>query len=69
MNNDQGEMFGDDTLGIAIEVFIKDGECFSVTYNGKEVRARVIDYDVTFPCTAHGLGLDAEGEYYMETIV
>lgn len=62
-------MNDEDELGIDIEVYVKDGEVYAVHKNGEPARARVIDYDVTFPVVAHGLRKDADGEFYTETIV
>ena len=59
----------EDELSIDIDVFVKDGEVFEVQYKGETVRARVNDYDVEFPCIAHGLKTDTDGEIYMEIIV
>lgn len=59
----------DDELGIDIEVFVKEGEVFQVSVKGQPARARVFDYDVTFPCTASSLKVDTDGDHYIETIV
>lgn len=59
----------EDELGIDIDIFLRDGEVFEVHQNGKVVRARVLDYDVDFPCIAHSLNKDEDGEFYMEIIV
>lgn len=58
-----------DELGIDLEVFVKDGQITEVRKNGVQVRARVIDYDVEFPCVANALKLDSENNLYMEFIV
>jgi len=52
-----------------IEIIIQDGEVTQVFFKDVEVRALVRNYDVEFPCVAHGLGQDEDGDYYMETIV
>lgn len=59
----------EDELGVEIDIFVKEGEVFQVQQRGVEVRARVLDYDVDFPCIAHSLKKDADGEFYMEIIV
>ena len=59
----------EDELDIDIDVFVKDGEVFEVQRNGVTIRARVNDYDVEFPCAAHSLKKDADGDFYTETIV
>jgi hypothetical protein len=65
-----GDGDGDDTLDeLPITVFIRNGSVTEVQYNNVPVRALVCDYDVEFPCVAHGLNKDADGEYYMEIIV
>lgn len=58
-----------DDLGIDTEVFVQNGEVIEVRQGGKQIRARVVDYDVQFPCVAHGLKVDSENNYYMEIIV
>lgn len=63
------EQVYEDDLGIEIEVYIKEGECFQVNYKGVPTRARVIDYDVVFPCVASNLKQDSDGDMYMETVV
>jgi len=52
-----------------IEVVVQYGEVTQVFYQGKEVRALVRDYDVEFPCIAHGLKKDTDGDFYMEIVV
>lgn len=57
------------TLGIPIEVFVKEGTVLEVRYNGEQVRAIVNDYDIEFPCVANNIRRDADGELYMEQLV
>ena len=63
------EDFIEDELGIDIEVIVDEGEVTQVFYKGKDARAVVRDYDVEFPCVAHSLKKDDEGNFYTETIV
>lgn len=58
-----------DEHGIDIVVLIKHGEVFEVQYRGELTRAKVRDYDVQFPAVAHSVAKDADGEFYLETIV
>lgn len=59
----------EERLGLDIEVVISEGEVTAVYYKGEPVRALVRDYDVAFPCVAHNLAKDDEGNFYMEIIV
>lgn len=58
-----------ETLGISIEVFVKDGCVTEVRVDGNQARAIVNDYDIEFPCVANNVRRDEDGELYMEQLV